>query len=324
MRAVVLAATMALLAVEGRAELRFAQTVADAGEVRSGLPLVHRFPFTNPGPSAVEIVELRPSCGCVRPAPGRRVVQPGESGEMALEVHTLGEAAGDHRWTLQVASVANGVRSETTLVLTGRVVTEVSVRPGSLTIFAENAVQHELLLTDHRLKTLQVREVRSGASWLTGKVVEPLREGVATCRIALTIDAACPEGRREEVVSIHTDDPVYRELRVPVTVVKRARQRVTALPTSVHLRSASGGSRIVLLEDRENEAVVIERAEADHPALTCRWASGPGKRATLRIGVDASKASEASFSGVVRVTLNGSGMEPIEIPVTCEGTGRRD
>jgi hypothetical protein len=79
------------------------------------------------------------------------------------------------------------VRDEATLTLTGQLVHEVSVRPGSLTIFADSAVGHELLLTDRRPQPLRVREVTAGVSWLTGRVAEERRDadGRPVVRIAL-------------------------------------------------------------------------------------------------------------------------------------------
>jgi hypothetical protein len=324
-RALIGAAVVGLFVGVGgvRAEVRFVQTEADAGEVRGGLPLVHRFTFTNAGPHPAEVVEMRPSCGCLRPRPDKRTYQPGESGEIALEVHTLGEEAGPHRWTLQVAFLSNGTRDETTLALAGRLVHEVGVRPGKLTIFADSAVVHELLLTDHRSQPLRVREVTSGVPWLTGRVAEERRDadGTHAVRIVLQVAASCPEGRSEQVASLWTNDATYRELRVPVTVVKRGRQRVTALPATVSLRPGVNGavpSRIVLLEDRQNEAVVVEKVEADNPALVCNWARGPGNRATLRVTVDRNKAGEGRVEGTVRVQLAAPLGETVTVPVTCD------
>ena len=50
-----------------RAELRFQQTTCEVGEVRGGAVLVPRFTFTNVGSTPVEITEVRPGCGCLKP-----------------------------------------------------------------------------------------------------------------------------------------------------------------------------------------------------------------------------------------------------------------
>src|SRR5205823_2617155 len=90
------AALFALAGTPARADLRFAQPIASAGEVRTGIPLAHRFTYVNEGPEAVEITETRGSCGCLTPRLAQRVLQPGETGTLVLEVNTLSQDAGYH------------------------------------------------------------------------------------------------------------------------------------------------------------------------------------------------------------------------------------
>src|SRR5947209_4479086 len=108
------AATLASLGILGgwpavgptraRAELRFGQTTFEAGEVRGGAVLTPRFAFTNVGTAPVEITEVRPGCGCLKPRLTRRTVPPGETGQIELEVDTRRESAGPHVWQLGVRS----------------------------------------------------------------------------------------------------------------------------------------------------------------------------------------------------------------------------
>ena len=146
----VLAAALLLAAGNARADLSFANPTVDVGEVRGGAPLRQRFAFTNPGSGAVEITDLRASCGCVKPALDKRGYAPGESGELTLEVRTLGQPAGEHTWRLQVAYRAGDEAGQAELSVVGRVVTEVTVQPASLTISTEGTAAHEITLTDLR------------------------------------------------------------------------------------------------------------------------------------------------------------------------------
>ena len=56
----------------GRAGLEGDPPLFDAGTVHAGAALAHRFILANRGPETVEIVEVRPSCGCVTATPDRR------------------------------------------------------------------------------------------------------------------------------------------------------------------------------------------------------------------------------------------------------------
>src|SRR5947209_15529336 len=130
-----------------RADLRFGQTTCEVGEVRGGAVLTPHFAFTNVGSDPVEITEVRPGCGCLKPRLTRRVVPPGETGELELEVDTRRESAGPHVWQLDVRWRRGTAAQETTLRVAGRVVTEVTVQPAALTVLADEPGTPTVVLT---------------------------------------------------------------------------------------------------------------------------------------------------------------------------------
>jgi hypothetical protein len=310
-----------LLGSPARAELRFAHPQVEAGEVRSGAPLSQRFDFVNDGPAPAVITEVRASCGCLSPRlePAGTALPhscaPGEQGALVLEVNTLSQGPGVHVWTLAVRYETGGQVHEAEVRLSARVVTEVAVRPAELTIFADAAVVHEIVVTDLRPQPLHVTEVRSTSPRITGRVTEPSRDmaGHAVHKVRLEVAGDFPEGRHQETVDLFTDDPTYRDLRVQLTVVKRGRRRLTATPNPVELlvEPGQGASQLILVRDSDGQPVVIDRAEADDPAVTCRWAPGPTRVAAVRV----------RGSGRVRTTVRIHVGKPVEetlaVPVTC-------
>jgi hypothetical protein len=311
-----------LLAPDARAELRFSQPTADAGEVRGGAPLNHSFAFTNDGPEPVEIVTARVSCGCLAPRLEKRVYGPGESGSLLLEVNTLTQAAGPHTWAVQVAWQGGGRTGDVTLSLSGRVVREINVEPAALTVFSDSGIRHQIVLTDLRPKPLTVTDVRTSSSRLKARLAGPDRDaqGHVVSRVVLELADDYPEGRHDEAVHLFTDDPTYRDLKVPVTLIKRSRQRVTATPDAVTLRAPAGQplpSRIVLLHDREDAAVVVDRVEADDPALVCRWAPGPNNRATVKISADRARIHGDILHTAVHVHVRQPAPVTVTVLVTC-------
>jgi hypothetical protein len=76
----------------------------------------------------------------------------------------------------------------------------------------------------------------------------------------------------------------------------------------------AGGSAVVQL--KAETAVHIGAIDPGVPALTCRWAAGPGDRATIRIGLDHSKWDGKPFTGEVRVRLKAPAGESVVIPVS--------
>jgi hypothetical protein len=319
-RPVLALALLALGATTARADLRFAAPQVDAGEVRTGRPLAHLFPFVNEGPEVVEITDLVPSCGCVTPRLPQRVYRPGEPGSLLLEVHTLSQPAGPHRWTVRVRYRRGAASGEVALEMIARVVTEITVEPAALTIFADSAVRHDIRLTDTRPRPLHITHVHSSAAGLSGRVTSgpPNTSGPVAYTIRLEVAGDFAEGRHEETLTVGTDDPAYADLNVLVTVVKRPRQRLTALPERVTLFCAerlTEVSQLVRLRDRDNGRVVIERVDADSPAVSCRWAPGPDTMGTLKITVDARGLRDGRLDSAVHVHFRGPARETLTIPV---------
>jgi hypothetical protein len=313
---------LALVPAGARADLQFTQPLADAGEVRGGIPLAHRFAFVNRGPDAVEITETRPSCGCLAPHLDRRTFQPGEEGALELEVRTLGQAAGPHRWRVQVAYRGGATLYEMTLELTARLVTEVTVQPASVTVLAEREVGHDVLLTDLRPRPLTVTEVRTTSPRLKARAAEAYRDpfGHQIQRVHLQVAGDCPEGRYDEALVLLTDDPQYHELRVPVTIVRRSRARLATTPSRVTLQIPAGQpgtSQIVLVRDGQNQQVTVDRVIADSPALTCQWAQGPGALTTLKVRVDRRQFPGNRLDAQVQVHVSQPVPETLTIPVSC-------
>src|SRR5947209_2533792 len=85
------------------AELHFSQLEVDAGDVRAGVPLSHRFALVNTGPEVVEITEVRAGCGCLKPRLEPRRYQADEEGTLLLEVNTLSQPAGPHTFKVHIA-----------------------------------------------------------------------------------------------------------------------------------------------------------------------------------------------------------------------------
>jgi hypothetical protein len=326
--AVALAAVL-LLAASARADLRVLEPAADAGEVRGGAPLSHRFAFLNDGPTPVVLTEVRAGCGCLTPRlePAGTALPhaylPGDRGALLLEVNTLGQAPGPHTWQLTVCYRTADEGHEAELRLSGRVVTEVAVQPAALTLFADAAVGHEIVLTDLRPRPLAVTAVCGSAPQVTGRVAEQGRdaEGHAQYRIGLELAADYPEGRHEEMLDILTDDPGYPDLRVPLTIVKRGRRRLSAAPDPVPLPlgpAREAPTRLVLVRDSAGEPVTIDRVDADDPAVTCRWPEGPTSPGAVRVRLDPARAGDGGPHGAIHIHVSKPVAETLTVPVTAD------
>jgi len=304
------------------ADLECAQPVVEKGEIRSGMSLSHRFAFTNRGSEAVEITDVRPSCGCLAPKLEKRCFQPGESGELLLEVNTLTQPAGANTWRVTIRYKAGEHEHDLPLYLCAHVVTEISVEPPSLAIYTDTSISHEITVIDRRTEPLIVRAVPASSSYVRTHLGDLRRDdaGRWVRSIQVEVLADCPEGTHEESLHICTSDPQYAELKVPFTIVKRTRQPVNAIPNAVVLSEPAGQplpARIVLLSADDDREVKIERVESDNTAIDCRWAQGPGRRATLKIRVDGTRIAGDRLHSAVHVHLSEPVSQRLTIPVRC-------
>jgi hypothetical protein len=313
--------TVLLAPTAARADLQFTQTKEDAGTVKSGAPLVREFAFSNRGPANVEILEIQGSCGCLKPKLECRLYKPGEGDTLRIEVNTLTQGVGAHSWRTVIRYCDGDAFREADVVISGTVVAEIAVEPPQLSIFADQPIVHELRVIDRRSKPFAISAVQTTSEKLTARITGEMHDdqGRVVRTVQLHVNDDFPDGRRDETLTIFTDDPLYRELKVPVTVVKRVRQRFSALPESVTLTAPRGQAipaKIIRIRDSQGTAVEIESVAPSDPAISCTWARGPGANATLRITVDRTKLNGDSLRGSVAVKITKPMAETVVVPLS--------
>lgn len=303
-----------------RAELVCLEPTVDAGEVRSGVPLARRFVLRNSGPGPVEIIDTRPSCGCLQPRLEKRRLKPGEEGGILVEVNTLTQATGPQQWRVLIHYREGDTQRDLPLYITATVHAELFLEPAALNLHTSTSCRHELNLTEKRPLPLEIRAVQTSHPELRVQVLPVLPIGPShwTRTIKVEVTEAFPEGKHDVLVQLFSDDAEYRELKVPIGVIKQSSHRVQATPQRVSFVGSDAQAipaRIVLLSGSEDEAVEVGKVEADHPAIQCRWAKGPGAMATLKIQINPERAPSQAFHGTVHVQLNKPDGEKVSIPV---------
>jgi hypothetical protein len=305
-----------------QADLHFPKKILNLGKIKGGVPLAFVFLFEAKGTEPVEILEVRPGCGCVSPELTGKKFEPGETGKIMLKVNTLGEAAGPHRWYLYLIYRQGQTETQVPLQILADVSNEMTVQPARLSIHTSGKHTQELRLIDFRTQPLAIKEVRTTATFVQavcGKTARDDKDNWVT-RIQIKIGDDVPTGRNEVMVNIYTDDAVYRHLQVPVVVTRPPVQRFVPLPAEVKLYGTRGQplpSRLVVIRDVKEEGVEIGAIKAGHPAIQCKWATGPGSSATLKIQIDAAKMKDDRLESEIQVEIAGVSPQTITIPVFC-------
>lgn len=316
--AAILAALSVMNLSDAQADLRFKDAEVDLGEVRAGRRLTPELALVNDGDEDVAILEAGASCGCLAPRVEPRVLAPRGNGRLHLQVNTLGQGAGTHFWKAWIRYRQGNIVTEAEVRLRARIVTEITVQPASLTLVSEGGLTQQIVVTDHRAQPMKITQVSTSAPFLKSWLLEQGKDsqGRWAAKIHLEVTRDVPAGRHAEALAIYADDPLYGEMRVPVTVVKVPAKKVTISPPLVRFASSKViSSRMVRIHGADGQAIQVEKTEADHPGVSCKWASDPEGDVFLKIQVDPVRLPEGLEKSIVHVHLTAPTREVLTIPV---------
>jgi hypothetical protein len=71
-------------------KIQFAQPIFDFGKVQSGEVVKHSFVFTNTGAATLEILDVKPGCGCTTAGTWDKSIAPGKTGSIPLQLNSTG------------------------------------------------------------------------------------------------------------------------------------------------------------------------------------------------------------------------------------------
>lgn len=297
----------------------FPKTVFTAGKVKRGEVIIHKFDYCNTSPQDIEILEVRPGCGCVAGTIPTKTIPPGAKGAIEVSVKTLSQPEGKQRWYAHVRLRQGKSEVQVPLQILAEVETEISVQPASLHLTISKSFQQKLTIEDRRanpLKIIAIRASHPGLKVHSGTFYK--EKGIWKMPFEVSIPDDFPSGRHEEKIVILTDEAIYRLLEVPLVINRREANSITALPARADIvgsRDSGVVSRIVLLRSQGDAPVKIKHAKGSHAAITCRWASGPENLATLKIQVDPALVSEEILDSTVEVHLAAPSEESVSIPL---------
>lgn len=280
------------------------QTSVDRGQVRIGPPLTQSFRLTNRGEQTLTITGVTSTCGCLAPKLERTNLAPNECATLTVEVNSLSQPAGLVAWVTRVSWRTNEQSGELLLTLKANLISEVRVEPAAVAFQVRRTRSIDVTITDARAKPLRITAVGSTIPQVKAELLPS--QDIATQRIRLTASADGPPGVQTAAAWFTTDDPLYPQIRVPVTLTVPTKTRVSASPSVLFLDGSSGR---ILLRDSEGQPVQIERIEVEGPLA----ASANG--AMVTVATDKTKWAGTPSSGKVIVHLRAPVVEIIAISV---------
>lgn len=191
-------------------EIKFDTPVYDFGRVKAGPDVSHEYWFTNTGTGPLEILSVKPSCGCTTAGQFDRIVQPGATGKIPVKISTA-KAADKLSKSITVHTNVAGTNSSIQLQLKGEIWRDLQVVPQSAS-FGRTTVDDI-----NRGKALKLKIVKN----LEGKIklgepTCPSRAFQATLamikenkefELTVSMTSEYQMGSNSAVIEIPTDDP---------------------------------------------------------------------------------------------------------------------
>lgn len=208
-----------------RPGLAFEQYLIDYGPVVPTEEVRTHFAFLNTSDSPIEITRLEPSCGCLQPqlAEESRQLDPEERGEFLVRIQTANQSVGPKEYRVVVHYNDPEPRSTTVVFRVTLPDNQVVMKPRALMmyLFGDNPTVQTAELIDRRPRKLGVINVTCepaelGTAVLTGE--EDDAEGHRHFKLRVAVNPELSDGSYRGAVYVHTDDPAYATVRLPLAI----------------------------------------------------------------------------------------------------------
>lgn len=298
-------------------QFTFDPPLIDLGDVKAGQVFSHQIKVTNSSSSAITVQELKASCGCIRPVLEPTTLAPGATGLLKLDINTLSSNPGPTTYGVKLRYPEINQIKEQQFIITARVVQEIVVTPTAITSFGEKPRPQVITVLDKRTTPLRPVKLERTSPYLEVEWVQPTAaEPQPQYALKVTVREDLPTGRHDHEVIIHTNDSTYPVLRVPITVVKKAKARFVASPYLVTLSPNVSASRQVTIRDQHGLGVLIDRMEAS-PGLTVTMTNQAAASVGLLIALDKTQLKQTPYDAEVKVYLKDV-PDPVKILVNVE------
>lgn len=308
-------ATLILLPAPARAQLVFDPPNVDLGEAKAGQVFSKQIKVTNPTGTTVTVAEMKSSCGCVHPSLEPTTLAPGASGTLKLEINTLTSNPGPTTYGLRLRFQDQGQLREQQYVLTAHVIQEIVVNPASITSFGERPRPQTISLLDKRPTPFKPVKLERTSPFLDIEWVQPPQaDPQPQYALKVSVRDDLPPGRHDHEIIVYTSDPTYPALRIPISIVKKAKARFVASPMLVSLTPGATASRPVTVRDQQGQVLALERVEAS-PGLVVTVANQATSSVTIHVALDPKQ--KETGDGEVRVFVKGQA-DPVKVLVNVE------
>ncbi|MCH8253132.1 MAG: redoxin domain-containing protein, partial [Planctomycetes bacterium] len=248
-------------------QINVAEPEHDFGEVWYGPKLEHTYKITNTGTAPLDIINVKPSCGCTKKGRHPKSIAPGETGEFAFTLDTK-KLRNAFNKTIRVTT-NDPDNKELILKLKGVVKRYVDVEPISASfgkILGSEPRERELKITNNTDKTLELTLPKNASD---GKFSFELTEVEAGKSFLLRVSTKPPysPGRISKKIKLATNVKEQPELNITVAGIVPERIEVKPSPLIIS-KTTRRIPRQIQVTNYGDTPVKILDATIDEPGIT--------------------------------------------------------
>lgn len=298
-------------------QIKFDEPIFDFGRVPSGKDVLHDYWFTNTGTGPLEILLIKPSCGCTTTGDFDRVVQPGRKGRIPIKVAT-NHASGTLMKMVTVMTNVAPPGNSTLLSIRGEIWKAVQANPAALYF-------GQLVVGDDANRTIvQSTEIATagGAVMTPGKprtsnpAFQPeLIEVERGTKYKLAITATPPFriGNNHATIDISTGVAEVPTLQVQCTLLVSPELEVSPDRLMVPAAGASA-KRPIQIRNNGKTLMQLSNAVCSNPAVYVQLREiQPGRAWTVMVDIPAGYRRAAPEGDVVTIDTDQSAGSRITI-----------
>jgi Protein of unknown function (DUF1573) len=302
----------------GGPRVEIAQMHLETGTVDPGTKVPFDFVVRNTGSAPLEILNVKPFCGCVVAA-FDHVIAPGGTGAIHAVLNTLGRQ-GTVRKEIDVTT---NDPKKPNLVLTVKAFARqvLQVDPGdelALPLVAGKALTQPVTVRSMEGMAFRVLRVESTAPYVRAL---PLETGTGTARrVRLTVLPTAPDRAFDALVTLKLDHPKIPEVILRVRGFPR--RPIMARPERLYFGAVTAQAPVTrdVMLARTEGAFRVLGVETDDPRLRTEIIAEPAGRGCDVIVTCQGGGKPGPLKGVITIRTDDPGCPRIVVPYTAEAS----
>lgn len=292
------------------------------GPVARGATVRYPFYLTNTLNEPINIVSLRPSCGCTSGASDKSLVQPGERAVVEAQMNTTNFVG--HKATILFVNLmtVSGRQAEVRLAVSSDIQSDIVLNPGTVDfgyLVKGQEVTRNVMIDRVGQPEWRATKMSSNVKGIDAKLVERARTTTGVSyELTVTLRNDAPEGVIRNDLLIHTNDP--NNPAIPVLMTAQVMGALTVTPKAVNVGALAVASqtpaqgKFVVKGSQPFVVTGVEGAEEGLELVVAE--TQPKALHVLTIQVNPAKfAAKGEFTRVLKVHTNLPGQPPAEVTI---------